>query len=63
MKTNTKMIAAKNSMNKFVKNEKGATLVEYALVLFAILILVAGAFKKLGGATSAGATKATAELK
>jgi Flp pilus assembly pilin Flp len=48
MKTNLKMIAAKNSIKSLVKNEKGATAVEYALMLVAILILVAAAFKALG---------------
>jgi len=52
MKTNLKMIAAKNSIKNLVKNEKGATAVEYALMLVAILILVAAAFKALGSQVS-----------
>ena len=59
MKTNLKMIAAKNSIKNLVKNEQGATAVEYALMLVAILILVAAAFKALGAKVSAqvGAAK------
>ena len=52
MKTNLKMIAAKNSVKNLVKNEQGATAVEYALMLVAILILVAAAFKALGSKVS-----------
>jgi Flp pilus assembly pilin Flp len=59
MKTNLKMIAAKNSIKNLVKNEQGATAVEYALMLVAILILVAAAFKALGSkvSTQVGAAK------
>ncbi|WP_394826610.1 hypothetical protein [Pendulispora albinea] len=48
---------------KLVKDEKGATTVEYGLLLVAILLIVAGAFKALGAAVAAGATKAAAAVK
>lgn len=35
-------------MNKIVKKVRGASMVEYALLLVAILLLAAGAFKMLG---------------
>ena len=62
MKTNLKLIAAKNSLKSLVKNEKGATAVEYALMLVAILILVAAAFKALGAKVSAQVKNAQGQL-
>ena len=62
MKTNLKMIAAKNSVKNLVKNEKGATAVEYALMLVAILILVAAAFKALGSKVSGQVGVATGKI-
>lgn len=62
MKTNLKMIAAKNSVKNLVKNEKGATAVEYALMLVAILILVAAAFKALGTRVSGQVDRATGKI-
>lgn len=62
MKTNLKMIAAKNSIKNLVKNEKGATAVEYALMLVAILILVAAAFKALGSKVSAQVSAASGAI-
>ena len=62
MKTNLKMIAAKNSIKNLVKNEKGATAVEYALMLVAILILVAAAFRALGSKVSQQVGKATGAI-
>jgi len=35
---------------KLVKDEKGATAIEYGLLLVAVLLIVAGAFKSLGSA-------------
>jgi len=52
----------KINMKKFLKDSKGATIVEYALLLFAILLIAAAAFKTLGGRVSAGATSASGQL-
>lgn len=38
---------------------RGASMVEYALLLFAVLIIAAAAFKKLGGPTGTAASTAT----
>jgi len=38
---------------------RGAGMVEYALLLVAVLILAAGAFKALGGKVATGATEAS----
>jgi Flp pilus assembly pilin Flp len=62
MKTNLKLIAAKNSIKNLVKNEQGATAVEYALMLVAILILVAAAFKALGSKVKAQVAVAQGQL-
>ncbi len=44
-------------MNKLVKKVRGATMVEYALMLVAILLLAAGTYKQLGGKISQAAQK------
>jgi Flp pilus assembly pilin Flp len=46
---------------KMVKS-RGASMVEYALLLVAILILAAAAFKTLGGKVMEGATKSTQQF-
>ena len=48
-------------MKKTLKSVKsrGASMVEYALLLVAILILAAAAFKTLGNKVLGGATQAT----
>jgi Flp pilus assembly pilin Flp len=52
MTTNLKLIAARNTIKRLVKNEKGATAVEYTLMLVAVLIAVSAAFNSLGRTTS-----------
>jgi Flp pilus assembly pilin Flp len=49
-------------MNEFVKKVRGASMVEYALLLVAILLLAAGAFKALGPKVGNAATKSGSEL-
>lgn len=49
-------------MKNLVKKIRGASMVEYALLLVAILLLAAGAFKVLGPKVGKAATKAGAEL-
>ena len=48
---------------KLVKDEKGATAIEYGLLLVAILLIVAAAFKTLGRAVQTAATKSAAQVK
>jgi Flp pilus assembly pilin Flp len=49
-------------MNKIIKKVRGASMVEYALLLVAILLLAAGAFKALGPKVSNAANKGGNEL-
>jgi len=54
-------LALYNAQNKFdsmLRDRKGATSVEYALMLIAILIVVAVGFKALGKKVNADANKA-----
>lgn len=53
----------KNTVKKLVKNRRGASMVEYALLLVAILILAAVAVKKLGYAAGQAAANGGEELK
>ena len=46
-----------------LRDTKGATAVEYALMLVAILLIVAGAFKSLGQAVGTKAESAASQLK
>jgi len=46
---------------KLVKDENGATAVEYGLLLVAILLIVAGAYRQLGK-TVKGAAKNAADV-
>ncbi len=45
-----------------LRDTRGATAVEYALMLVAILLIVAGAFKTLGQKVGEKANKAASEL-
>jgi Flp pilus assembly pilin Flp len=47
-----------NKMITLLKDKKGASMVEYALLLVAILLLAAGAYKALGPKVSAAASSA-----
>jgi Flp pilus assembly pilin Flp len=49
-------------MKKIVQNVRGASMVEYALLLVAILLLAASAFKLLGPKAGATANKAGTQL-
>lgn len=49
-------------MNKLIKKVRGASMVEYALLLVAILLLAAGAFKALGPKVGTSATRAGGQL-
>ena len=49
---------AQNKFDKMLRDRKGATSVEYALMLIAILIVVAVGFKALGKKVNADANKA-----
>lgn len=52
-------ITKKNKFSKLVKDNKGATMVEYGLMLALILVLAYLGFKSLGGKVSAAAGSAT----
>jgi Flp pilus assembly pilin Flp len=52
----------RKGVRSVIKNERGATMTEYALVLVAVLALAAGMFKSLGGKVGAAATKAGSQL-
>jgi Flp pilus assembly pilin Flp len=47
---------------KNILKARGASMVEYALLLVAILLLAAGAFKALGPKVGAAATKTSGTL-
>jgi Flp pilus assembly pilin Flp len=49
-------------MNKILKKVRGASMVEYALLLVAILLLAAGAFKALGPKVGTAASRAGAQI-
>jgi Flp pilus assembly pilin Flp len=50
-------------MNKCLKSAvRGASMVEYALLLVAVLLLAAGAFKVLGPKVGTAATRAGTQL-
>ncbi len=49
-------------MNKMISKVRGASMVEYALLLVAILLLAAGAFKALGPKVGTSATRAGSQL-
>jgi len=49
-------------MNKLIKKVRGASMVEYALLLVAILLLAAGAFKALGPKIGTAASRTGAQI-
>ena len=49
-------------MNKLIKKVRGAPMVAYALLLVAILLLAAGAFKALGPKVGTAATRSGSQL-
>ena len=51
-----------NQMQKMFKKVRGASMVEYALLLVAILLLAAGAFKLLGPKVGTAAKNAGTQL-
>ena len=51
-----------NKLTNLIKNKKGASMVEYALLLVAILLLAAGAYKALGPKVGAAASAAGGSL-
>ncbi len=50
------------NIKKFLKDSKGASMVEYALLLFAVLIVAAVAIKSIGPNVSAAGTQAAGQL-
>lgn len=52
----------KQQMKKSRSRVRGASMVEYALLLFAVLIIAAAAFKKLGNPTGQSASTAITYL-
>jgi Flp pilus assembly pilin Flp len=52
----------KINMKKFLQDTKGASMVEYALLLFAVLICAAVAIKTIGPQVSKAGTQATSNL-
>ena len=51
-----------NLQDKIRERVRGATMVEYALLVIAVMVLAALAYRTLGGAVSAAAGKGTSEL-
>ena len=49
-------------MKKLINKVRGASMVEYALLLVAVLLLAAGAYKLLGPTVGEAATNATGQL-
>ena len=56
---NAKQVA---SIQRFLKDTKGASMVEYALLLFAVLIVAAVAIKSIGPKVSNAGSSATTQL-
>lgn len=52
----------KINLQKFLKDTKGATMVEYALMLFAVLIVAAVAMKSIGPKVSQAGQSTTTQL-
>ena len=55
-----KIVKKTNKFSKLVKDNKGATMVEYGLMLALILVLAYLGFKSLGGKVSAAAGSSVA---
>ena len=49
-------------MKKLINKVRGASMVEYALLLVAVLLLAAGAYKALGPKVGQAATRSGAQL-
>lgn len=47
-----------NKFSKLIKDKKGATMVEYAILLFLILVIAAVVYKKVGSSVSTAGTSA-----
>jgi Flp pilus assembly pilin Flp len=47
-----------NKFSKLLKDKKGATMVEYAILLFLILVIAAVVYKKVGQNVSSAGTSA-----
>jgi Flp pilus assembly pilin Flp len=52
----------RKNVRRFIKNERGATMTEYALVMVAVLVVAAGMFKALGSKVGAAVTSAGSQL-
>lgn len=52
----------RTNVRKVIKHDRGATAVEYALMLVAIMLLVVVAYKALGNKVSSAVTNATGKL-
>lgn len=52
----------KINLKKFLKDTKGASMVEYALLLFAVLIVAAAAIKAIGPKVSTAGQSTTTQL-
>jgi Flp pilus assembly pilin Flp len=53
---------ARGQIRKLIKDKRGASMVEYALLLVAILLLAAAMFKALGPKVGQSAQRAGAQL-
>lgn len=50
------------NLKKFLSDSKGASMVEYALLLFAVLIVAAVAIKSIGPKVSQAGTQSASQL-
>ena len=51
-----KQLSLMNTMKKLTRDEKGATIVEYVMLLIVILVFCVGAYKTLASKVSTSAT-------
>ena len=51
-----------NKFTKLIKNNKGATMVEYAILLALILVIAAAMFKTLGSSVNTAAKDANSKF-
>jgi Flp pilus assembly pilin Flp len=56
-----KMIKS-NKFSKLIQDKRGATMVEYAILLFLILVIAAVVYKKVGQSASMAGTSAAAQF-